>query len=251
MRKFKLYNHDRTSFIDLNSKKHLVDEVTGLGFKLRLDKVNNSVHDFDMEFEDITLRINFGIDGNAYFEYNKVINFIALNGKRKLILEYKYRSKGVDEVRYCDLYLKSAPKKQKNTQNIIQETFVFERVSVWYKYIKYSNFVNINLNNQYFLDQPVNIKITEIMSPFKLILKKPNNEIVQEIEINETGTFILYIDSENKKILKETGSGIVSAYDIVNKNKNSFMQIPPGQYILNRSGDALTFEINIKEWQYD
>ena len=30
MRKFKLYNHDRTSSIDLNSKKHLVDEVTGL-----------------------------------------------------------------------------------------------------------------------------------------------------------------------------------------------------------------------------
>ena len=31
MRKLKIWNHDKTSFLDLNSNKYLVDEISGFG----------------------------------------------------------------------------------------------------------------------------------------------------------------------------------------------------------------------------
>ena len=125
MRKLKLYNYNKSSFIDFNDKKYLVTDISGLGTKYDLIKFEKTVHDLEYNFENISLTINFGIDSNAYNDYKRFLDFIISNGKNRFILGYDY---GTNE-RFADVYLLNSPKTQKTNYRIITETVIFERIT--------------------------------------------------------------------------------------------------------------------------
>ena len=82
MRKLKLFNYNKSAFLDLNSNKYLVDEMSGLGTGYKFVGEIGAIQDIEPEFENITLKINFGVQDNAYNCYKSL---------RKLSAKAMYR----------------------------------------------------------------------------------------------------------------------------------------------------------------
>jgi len=159
MRKLKLYNYNKSSFIDFNDKKYLVTDISGLGTKYDLIKFEKTVHDLEYNFENISLTINFGIDSNAYNDYKRFLDFIISNGKNRFILGYDY---GTNE-RFADVYLLNSPKTQKTNYRIITETVIFERITPWYKNVEINSPgdnlpYELVIQNNTFIPMPVNVE---------------------------------------------------------------------------------------------
>ena len=110
MRQFRLLTHDESKAFSLFGGSTIVTDVGGLGTNLELTKIEGAdryyISEMYADFEDITFTIYFGVQGNTYQDYNNLMSFIALNGKNKLILEYKTDEDS--EAKYCDIWLRTA-----------------------------------------------------------------------------------------------------------------------------------------------
>lgn len=254
MRKLKLYNFDKTSSLDLNDKKYLVDEITGFGTGYKLVGEDKLIHDIELEFEPITLRINFGINKNAYNCYNEFMNFIISNGKNKLILEYDYSSDFDAMPRYCDIYLQSAPKTQKTIYNIISETFRFKRLTPWYKteaIIAPGNGTpfQLEIDNEHFMPIALILETTNDSGTITFLLEKDEIEIGR-IVIELKNGYSLKIDSETKKAIFFNAVSEISAYDNIDHTYNSFFLVNNGKYLFKESSGA-NIKIRYKKWVAD
>ncbi len=246
MRKLKLYNFDRSSSLDLNSNKYLVTDMTGFGTNFKLLGEGASIHDIDLEFEQITLTINFGIRNNAYNCYKEFMDFIILNGKKKLILSYDYN----DAPRFCDLHLQTAPKTQKTNFNIISETFSFKRLTPWYENIILTSGINNHtINNIHFVPIDLIIESNQQTGGMTLYLEK-NGIYVSHMVVTFKNGYNLKINSETKEALFISGSTIISAYDNINHAYDSFFEVSNGIHkFIDVSGSVS--KLSYKKWVAD
>ena len=284
MRKFKLLSHDELRSFSLFDNSIIVTDVEGLGTNFNLSKNEGTdrkyISDVDLNFDNITLLLYFGVNGNAYRDYNDLMSFISLNGKNKFILEYTVD----DKIRYCDIWLKNAPKTQKDTTSTIKSKFIFERLSPWYTKINivvslqmeyrevnfpldipipFSGSMSVNdisINNTFLKNYYPDIVITgPLTHPLTLTLKnvengKIINKIVVEQLLQEEEWF--RINSEDNKITyynKETSS-IINGYNEINHTYDSFIVVPNGKYLLSADlqlNDMCQIVVSYKQFVLD
>lgn len=255
MRKLKLWNKNKTQSIDLNSNNALVSDVSGLGTNYSINEINNTVARILPTFDDISMQLYFGIEGNAYSSYKEFMNFIVANGFENFVLEYQPGS----AIRYCDVFVRNVPKTQKTNFNVLTETVVLKRISPWYELIEIAapgeglNFETVIVNN-YYLPLKVNLCIDlgfeGMVFPF--IVKKSTGEEVFRIEVSLITSHTLTIDSEAKEAYytNTTTQEKINAYDSIDHTHESFIILERGSYILqDPNGTPLT--ITYKKWVAD
>lgn len=105
MRKFKLWNRDKTSYIDLNNQNHFATDWQGLGLGYDLTfsetETGKYVNNQTISRKEITAKLIF--TGNAYANYDIVRQFVLKNNGR-CILEYSFDSAEVYSPWEMDFY---------------------------------------------------------------------------------------------------------------------------------------------------
>ncbi len=106
MRKFKLWNRDKSSYIDLNNRNHFATDWQGLGlgYDLTFSESDNGryVNNQTISQKDITATLVF--TGNAYANYDIIRQFILKNNGR-CVLEYEFESADTYNLWEMDFYL--------------------------------------------------------------------------------------------------------------------------------------------------
>lgn len=256
MRQLKLWNKIKTQSIDLNSKNALASDVSGLGTNYSIDEINSTVARILPAFEDITLQIYFGIGGNAYSSYKQFIDFINSNGFDNLILEYQTGA----TPRYSDVYIRNAPKSQKNNFNVLTETVTLKRITPWYEQIEItapgdSLTFETPLTNNYYLPIAVNLRIDLGFEGqyFPFIIKKSGSgEEISRVSVLLKGSNSLTIDSE-KKVAYFTNTSTqekTNAYDNIDHEHESFIVLERGSYTL-QDPNGVPLIISYKKWVAD
>lgn len=255
MRKLKLWNNNRTQSIDLSTKNYLLSDVSGLGTNYSINEINSTVGAIIPSFEDISLLLYFGIEGNAYSIYKDFMDFIVANGFKNFVLEYQ---PGASK-RYCDVFVRNVPKTQKTNYNVLSETVVLKRISPWYEFVEIVapgeglSFETAIVNN-YYLPLNVNLYVElgfEGMA-FPFIVTKNTGEEVLRIEVTLKTSHSLTINSETKEayytntITQEK----INAYDSIDHTHESFIILERGNYNLqDPNGTPLT--LTYKKWVAD
>lgn len=152
MRKFVLYNHDRSEAFDLNSDGIIAyDQSTGLGNKrvntlIKDSRIRSYISSSKNNFVDIVLKIMFGMGGtNAYAKYNALMMFIQRNGLKHLVLGYWPQN----EELYVDVVLSESTKSNKTQYGVLEEIFTFERLTSFYKFQREEKNIVLIQNNYY------------------------------------------------------------------------------------------------------
>lgn len=247
MRKLKLYNAAETASIDFNSKNHLASEITGLGSGFGIQEMDGRIYDVSTDFEDITLLVHFGVQGNAYQAYKDFAAFILANGKGELKLEYDYDG----NKRYCGVYPKRIPKTQKSF-GVISEQIVLKRLTPWYEKVEEpltgspGEAITI-LNNS---PWPIGlvIRVTDMANDVPTTFMMTTPEGHQELTINPANTDRIIIDAEEKRVYFPGSNS--NAYNFIDKRKNTFLIAPSGQSTFSNTSGVVG-EITYKKWVLD
>lgn len=177
------------------------------------------------------------------------------NGNQMYVYSAEILDVSSSNIRYCDVYLKNAPKTQKTNFNIIQENIIFERVSFWYEFV-YGSGNDFQIENFVIEPCPVTIHKQPNVNQSSIFLKNTSNEIISEIILKPYSSDTLVIDSENKIITRYAYSNPnikTNGYDLINKSKDTFMYIPKGKYVLSSNNYIIghTLEWVVKRWLND
>lgn len=219
----------------------------GLGGRYKMKTVNGYVYGHEMDFEDISFRMTFGINYPAYDGYNLVRELLKDN---EGVIEYDW-GKGS---RYADVRLLAAPKTEKDTVNLLVNKWTFKALNPFYKLVSLDpsspNLITNKNTHEKSLTPYIRLNITGTTPMIELENDYTSN-IDQEIRFNFTGVttpFELIIDCENKKITFADGS---NAYGYLNMNYNSFFElIYNTPYVLYFSG-CTPLEWTHKQWVVD
>lgn len=262
MRKLKLWNYLETESIDFNASGNLATEPKGLGSGFGLKKGTNSVYGFEYNFEPIVLKLNFGTSGNAYTKYKDFMTFIVENGEKHFVLEYNYNGTN----RYCDVWVETITKGEKDNYSILREQIVFNRASAWYEKILYTSYSSYwTIENTHFLDLPLNLEIKgTINSDFVIELKDESATVLIKKtqfnlpnEMKGIANSTLTYDTQKKRTFYTKGNtlGVENAYGWLSKGVtyNTFLTIPQGKYRLSFTqwSGTPTYKVKIKKWVGD
>ena len=283
MRQFKLLSYDETKSFSLFDKSTIVTDVDGLGTNFELTKSEGAdryyISDMYADFDNITFLIYFGVNGNTYKDYNDLLSFIALNGKNKLILEYNVDG----DIKYCDIWLKTAPKTQKDTTGTMNSKFVFERLSPWYtkvtvnfslqlEYrevtfpldvpIPFSGTMAVSdfvINNTFFEDYTLDIIITgPLTHDLTLTLEDQNGTLKSKVVVKKRlkeGDWFRINGDENKITYYDSEQLLTSnGYNDVDHVYDSFIVVPSGKHTLNvdlQGGDTCQITVAYKQFVLD
>lgn len=287
MRQFKLYNYDETSSFALYGGSIVVEDISGLGTNLSIVKNEGAdryyVSDMYADFEDIKLKLYFGANGNAYDDYMSLMNFIANNGKHKFVLEYSVEG----NTKYCDVWLKSAPKTQKDTTGTIPSEFLFSRLSHWYTKVTITfslvttvrevdfpleipiPFVgaistnDVEINNTFFEDYFLDITVVGPLNhDLEIYLKNSRSQIIQRVVIQKVleqhgdDIDLFYINSETKKVSYYNAYNVLleNGYNDIDHNYDSFITVPNGLHSIGvglLSGDECSVIISYRKLVLD
>jgi hypothetical protein len=88
MRKFKLWNNDKTQSIDLIDRKHFATNPEGLGLENDLTFVETNKGSYLDKYKMMNNDISFTMLFNGYNSYDTLRKFISGNGKNSFVLEY-------------------------------------------------------------------------------------------------------------------------------------------------------------------
>lgn len=236
MRKIKIWNKSISDGVALYDNSILVTDFQGFGSKFKVQMNNKKVRSIEPDFERMTLNLYFGVEGNAYDDYTDLIELITENGLNNLVIEYDYG----EGSRYCDVVLETAPKTQKNTFGVLNETFVFQRLTPWYQYVAWMG-GSLHLPYTKIIENttPYNIELhftfssepgeTGVMQIKKLNLSDAE---ISRIEYNITESkSTVEIDAETKTVTKtHYSTGIeTNTYDNLNHAYASFIIFEPGE----------------------
>ncbi len=215
-------------------------EPIGLGNRFKLLAVDDTVYGHEFDFEDISFKMYFGVNYDAYQGYHILMNMLKSN---KAIIEYDW---GVGS-RYGDVRLLSAPKTEKDTTLLIISKFTFKLLNPFYELIEVDTAEE--MTNESNLDSPVKMDLAVTSTTVSIKLLDDALATEQEISFDFTGVstpFTLTIDPETKKILID---GITDAYDYADHTKDSFIYLPGDSetYTLSITG-ATVNEITYKKW---
>lgn len=283
MRQFFLHTYDKKKSFDLNGKKALAAEPTGLGNKFTLSykesEKGKHLVNVKPEFEPIKLKIYFNADGSdGYVNYKALMSFLAECGTSKFLFEY---NDGVTD-KFAAVVLQSAPKGETDEEGIFAEEFNFERQTYWFEQVEES-FALKNTDagktkfplgfpfgffgkvfvrqqrivNKFFVDAPITIKISgEIHNDIYLYISTLAGEKIAELALstnNHEGTEIL-IEPTTKKIIVTDAHGTHNGYGLTDKTKQSFLYLPQGDYLFGSNlddNDEGKIEISIKRFLLD
>jgi hypothetical protein len=215
-------------------------EPVGLGNRFKLLAVDDTVYGHELDFEDISFKMYFGVNFDAYKGYHAMMNMLRSN---KAIIEYDW---GIGP-RYNDVRLLNAPKTEKDTSLLIISKFYFKRLNPFYELIEVSD--EENMKNESDLDSPVKLDLTVSNTTVSIKLLDTSSGVQQEISFDFTGVstpFNLTIDPETKKLLIDD---ITDAYDYADHTKDSFIYLPGDSeiYSINITGAAVN-KITYKKW---
>ena len=251
MRQFKLWNASKTESFNFVGQGCIITEVTGLGIAFNPVIQNKAVVDFESTFEDITLQTIFGINSNPYTVYTNFANFIASNGKAKLILEYAVNNRTL----FCDVWIKSIPKTQMDRFKVISEKITLARLTHWYQ-IEYGTVpthpTTVSIQNTLMDDIYVNLIITGPTGYTFTINLTDGSNIVSKVWLNVVlgESVVLNIDAENKKVTY-TNAGISSnGYNYIDHAQDTFIVVPKGTFSLYKTGEG-TVTYSYRKWVID
>ena len=215
-------------------------EPVGLGNRFKLLAVDDTVYGHELDFEDISFKMYFGVNFDAYKGYHAMMNMLRSN---KAIIKYDW---GIGP-RYNDVRLLNAPKTEKDTSLLIISKFYFKRLNPFYELIEVSE--EEDMKNESDLDSPVKLDLTVSNTTVSIKLLDAASGVQQEISFDFTGVstpFNLTIDPETKKLLIDD---ITDAYDYANHTKDSFIYLPGDSeiYSINITGAAVN-KITYKKW---
>ena len=258
MRTFKLWNQLKTASFDLSSGSSKVTDVDGLGssFSYNVNQASQRkyVSNRKLTYQNIAMTIIFGIGSNAYTDFTSFMAFLGtwING---LVLEYTVNGRTV----FADVALKEAPKSQKTNYNVLQEKFVFERITPWYELITASG-NRITINNNHFLPiEPIvtfqkTVYSEELsyfldVTPTGLFTAVFELEIFQSLDLGQK----LIIDSEKKTIIFNdiASDTFVNAYTMVNHEGYAFPVIETGSYDIHEKIESIPIHVVYKKWVTD
>lgn len=284
MREIKLYTSDKRTSVSLNDIRFLASEITGLGnnFSITYHETskNKTPINVKSDFENIEITIYFNADGNGYFNYKYFLDFLQLSCGKIFPLEY---NNGFDNIKFCDVILKNAPKTQIGEDGLFCEKFIFERQTYWYLeqeenfslqntdtsnvtyplpfpfgFIGKSFINNMQISNDFFESVPINLTIVGPIAanPIKIIITDNSNNIVSEIWINKSlsSNESLIIDSLNKKINLISNEISENAYYLTDKLKQSFLYLSNGTYNITSNlsvNDKGSIIISVKKYLLD
>ncbi len=283
MRQFWLHTYDKSKSFDLNGRKALAAEPTGLGnkFKTAYKESEKGKHLVNVtpDFEPIGLKIYFNADGsNGYANYKDLMTFLAICGTSRFLFEY---NDGVTK-KFCEVITTDTPKSEKNEEGVFAESFSFERQTYWYEEVEES-FALKNTEsdktafplgfpfgfygkvfikqqkiiNKFFVDAPITVKITgNIANDILLYINTLDGKTVAEIQLstnNTDGTEII-IEPTTKKITVTDADGTRNGYALTDKTKQSFLYLPQGEYVIGSNiddNDTGKIEFLVKRYLYD
>lgn len=244
MRKFVLWNYNKTQSFDFNTEHAIISDVTGLGIDYAITKQNGVVTGFEKSFTDITFLVHFGVNDNPYAVFSEFAGFIGSNGRNKLILEYQANNKTL----YCDVWIKTLPKTQKNETGVIAETISFERLTYWYTVVSGTLITSATIVNEVFDLMPINLEIIGATSSFVISLSDGSQICTtRDLIANEK----ISIDSQSKKVILDTAGVQSNGYNLINKAYNTFLMAAKGTYTLTFTGSAGQFKYSYNKWVID
>jgi hypothetical protein len=215
-------------------------EPVGLGNRFKLLAVDDTVYGHELDFEDISFKMYFGVNFDAYKGYHAMMNMLRSN---KAIIKYDW---GIGP-RYNDVRLLNAPKTEKDTSLLIISKFYFKRLNPFYELIEVSD--EEDMKNESDLDSPVKLDLTVSNTTVSIKLLDAASGVQKEISFDFTGVstpFNLTIDPETKKLLIDD---MTDAYDYADHTKDSFIYLPGDSeiYSINITGAAVN-KITYKKW---
>ena len=221
-------------------KIYVPTEPIGLGNRFKLLSVDDNIYGHELDFEDISFKMYFGVNYGAYKGYNDLMNMLKSN---KAVIEYDW---GIGS-RYGDVRLLSAPKTEKETSLLIISKFTFKLLNPFYELIELATAQE--MTNELDLDSPIKMDLAVSSTTVSIKLLDDALATVKEISFDFTGIstpFTLTIDPETKKILID---GITDAYDYIDHMKESFIYLPGDSetYTLSITGAAVN-KITYKKW---
>lgn len=285
MRDFTLYNLDKTKSFNLNENGIIATNPKGLGNSFALSYTENEKNRFltnmKPNFENITFDIYFNAHGkNGYANYKKLSNFLNLNGKNQVLLEY---DDGITK-KLCRVILKSLPKSEITEDGILMETLTFERQTYWYMEEKATFTLSSILDdaqggfplsfplgfageafrkeakftNEFLEEVPVEVKITgAIEDKIELYVINSDNEIISQIKLLtncKQGRTIIISSINNKKVTVIEDGVSRNGYDLIDKSAQSFLYLPQGTYRIRgniKSTDKGSIEISVLNYLLD
>ena len=285
MRKFVLYNSNKSISFNLQGSGIFASEPTGLGNKFANSYIENEKDkfrtNFKPSFDNIQFNIYFNTDSSSgYANYHRLTNFLMRTKNEVIILEY---DDGI-QVKVCRCFLSSLSKTEKQPDGTFKETLILERNTYWYKEenlvfefktitedehlgfplefpIQFSGMAVINraeINNEFFEQVPVNILIKgPITNAVQLVMQDTEYNEVARIKLNTTigSNEILEINAINgKKITLTTPSSVSNAYNLIDKNYQCFFYIPPGKYTVSANltqADSGSIELTVISYILD
>lgn len=272
VRKFKLWNQDRTEFIDMSGKDCFVTspENLGIGYELTFNDSNSGryLENKKPDLTDISLKVNFGLIRNAYETYEIFRNFIAENDR--FVLEYIIPTKP-ETTKFRDVYVKKLSRTEKNEFRIIQSDLILAPITPWYREKTYS----IPFNQKFYLNSyskkaPIKLVIqSNSLSNLKIYLEDDERDRtvhfrslvdLSPITFNFNGnTEKIVIDSFYQKMywlhndFDDGDRPIVESINLYgrhNLNHQSFLIMPePLSYSLAITGTGNgTITATVREW---
>jgi len=219
MRKFKLWNSLKSESFDFDSNDCIISDVSGLGVTFKLIEIGRSIAQSQAEFDEIILKVNYGVKTNPYTAYTSFVGFLKKYGNKKMILEYETNAKY-----YAEVYLLKMPKSQISTFNIMIETIQLKRVSHWYTELEVDvpdNPNSMGVANDFFEDIPVKVTIVgPTSSDFELRNISTGDKVALISPLVSGQTMV--IDGWIKKIKDLSGNNL---YNQVNKEFNTFLVV--------------------------
>jgi hypothetical protein len=257
MRAFKLWNKNRTAYIDLSHGSIITTDVKGLGsaFNNNIETLIGSgvnrryTADRQTNFESITLKLVFGVNANPYTDYKAFADFIG-QWFGQFTLEYDVN----DRIVYADVEILNIPKSQKTNFNVIEEDIMFDRITPWYQLIDQSGTTIVVNNTHYmsifpivrfetFVEPPLNLDVTPV-GKIDPIFRVTSNHMTLG------GAF--EFDSENRKIIDEQSDGQrLNGYHHLDHEGYAFPVIPPGSYEVHERFKSVPIRVIYKKWVSD
>jgi len=258
MREFILWNHSLSMSFNFKDQNILIKKIDDLGISFEFERTNNVVTKYSPNFKQIEFDLIFlNVGANSYQKFSELSAFLSNNGSNQFLLQYNFNGKTL----YADVWFVGLTKSQKNDFKVLEEKISFERTSLWYT-LESSAIPDLPLNtavsNAVFEEIPVDIFI---QAPFDVgtnnkltIALMKDSEVYSKIELSINDSEEINISSTNKYIEVISNLISTSGYNRTNKNYQSFMFIPKGDFsvqILQNTSNPSFVSISYKKWVYD
>lgn len=201
----------------------IISEPSGLGGNFEVLEIEGRDYGFKDSYENIKLKLTFGVYWDAYESYNILAKHLKGN---KAIIEYDWGQ----GIRYADVRVSSIPKTEKGDGGLLESDIIFYRNRPFYERV--IDDPDEPRNNS-FLPTDVNITLWGITDPEEVIikLKTPEDEYYFYVYFNGFETLSpiptkVFIDAENKKVYDEYGRNL---YGFTASYLTPFLRLPPDE----------------------